>query len=290
MSVRMGYPGISAAVFLLVLLIGSPPTSADSEKESAMEEIQSLMQQEDWKKAIKAIKTYHRKHAKTDEEKDEISDLLTTVEGRQDLDEIETYYRKRQKIRKPVRDLNKFIGEFAEFPELVERAKGLLQALRSQFVHVLEDFEVWDEDDPTRAGGKMTPVEDAKLVKHGKKSARWKTGPGWSSYAIDCTGLDWGEYAYFCAWIFNEKKPSRPSYIRFDPTSGGDHYWAYRLVVDWVGWKEIRMPLSGRGSLFSKHGNPHWDSIDYLQILHDDDAGGRVDVILDDIRLEKAVK
>ncbi|MCZ6689763.1 MAG: hypothetical protein O7H41_09180 [Planctomycetota bacterium] len=290
MSVRMSHPGVSAGLILLVLLMGSPSSWADTEKESAMEKIQSLMQQEDWKKAIKAIKTYHRKHAKTDEEKAEVSDLLTTAEGRLALDEIETYYRKRQKIRKPVRDLNKFIGEFEEFPELVEKAKGLLQALRSQFVHVLEDFEEWDEDDPTRAGGKMTPVEDAKLVKHGEKSARWKTGTGWSSLLIDCTGLDWGEYAFFCAWIFNEKKSPRPSYIRFDPTSGMDHYWAYRLAVDWVGWKEIRMPLSGRGSLFSKHGNPQWDSIEYLRIRHDDEAGGRLEVILDDIRLEKAVK
>ena len=63
--------------------------------------------------------------AKTDEEKAEVSDLLTMAEGRQELDEIETYFRKRQKIRKPVRDLNKLIDEFAEFPELVEKARSL---------------------------------------------------------------------------------------------------------------------------------------------------------------------
>ena len=68
------------------------------------------------------------------------------------------------------------------------------------------------------------------------------------------------------------------------------HYFQYLLTIDWTGWREVRMPLQGKRSKFGKHGNADWSMIERLDFEHDDDTGTAVEIVVDDIRLEKATK
>ena len=73
-------------------------------------------------------------------------------------------------------------------------------------------------------------------------------------------------------------------------SSGGDHYFTYFFSIDWVGWKKIQVPMRGKKSLFSQHGKPDWGSILYFYMYHSDALRHPFDIVMDDIRLEKAVR
>ena len=286
----------SAGLLLLLIPMTAPALQEEGEeKEAAMERIRARLDEQKWKNAIKEIKSYRRKHAKTDEEKEEVAGLMALAEGHQDLEKIEKDYRKKRKPRKTSRNLAKFLREYSDVPVLVEKGEELLEVARSEYVLVLEDFEDWkagDGDDDGKKRERMTVVDDPKFVKHGRKACRWNSGKGWDYWSIESPQPDWSEYDYFCAWIYNEKVGPRPGRIDIEPTVGGYHYFRTFLVIDWVGWKEIRIPLTGRASMFGRHGNPDWTSIERVDFDHDDYYGGgtAIDIIIDDIRLEKAVK
>lgn len=282
----------SAGLALSVLLLVPVLAQEESEKEADMERIQGLMETGEWRAAVKALKSYKRKHAKTEEEKEEVGGLALLAEGELALEKIETDYRKKQKHRKTARELAKFLRKYSEQEELAEKAKEILQVARSQYVLIIEDFEDWesDDEDNRRNTRRFTLIDDPKLVKHGDWSCRWRAGKGWDYWSIKSPQLDWSEYDYFCMWIFNEKMEKRPGRIEIEPHSGGYHYFQYYLAIDWVGWKEIRMPLRGRASKFGRHGNPDWSSIEEIDFDHDDDIGTMVNIIVDDIHLEKHVK
>ncbi|MCZ6691865.1 MAG: hypothetical protein O7H41_19945 [Planctomycetota bacterium] len=291
----MGAPRVTigwAFVVVFSLILALPATAqVGPEKEEAMKSIMSLMDAGNWKKAIKALKSYRRSFAKTDESKEEVDRLIERAKGSQALDKIETDFRRKAKARKAANKLTKLLKEYGEIPEVVDRGKALMEAVRSQYVLVIEDFEdskgeVDDDDDAGRTL-RRSLVGDPKLVKQGEYSCRWSTGRGWSYWSITSPTEDWSEYEYFCMWIYNEKVGSRPARIEIEPHSGGWHHFQYYLAIDWTGWKEIRVPLTGRTSKFGRRGNPSWKSIQRIDFDHDDDVGTPLNIIIDDIRLEK---
>ena len=291
----MGAPKVTvgwafAVVFSLILAL--PATAqVGSEKEGAMKNIESFMEEGNWKKALKGLKSYRRNYAKTEESKDEVDRLIKRAKGSQRLDKIETDFRKKGKPRKAARKLTKILKEYGENPEVVDRGKALQEEDRSLYVLDIEDFEdtkgADDDDDNAGRSRRRSIVGDPKLVKHGKYSCRWSTGMGWSYWSITSPQQDWSEYDFFCMWIYNEKVGSRPARIEIEPHSGGWQYFQYYLAIDWTGWREIRVPLTGRTSKFGRHGNPSWESIQRIDFDHDDDVGTPVNIIIDDIRLEK---
>lgn len=282
------------ACLVLAILRGAPVVAQEgSAKEEAMEKIQTLLDGGEWKDAARALKLYKRKHADSDEEKEEASQLMDRANGFLKFEKIEADYRKKEKARKASKELTKLLGKYHHVPDLKEKASELLDAVRSTYVLVIEDFEDWEAEegeDDGRISRKRAIVRDPKFVKHGEASCRWSAGRGWGYWRIDSPELDWTKYDLFCVWIYNEKLGKRPGRIEIEPRSGGWHYFQYYLAIDWVGWKEIRMPLRGRTSKFGRHGNPDWSSIETIDFDHDDDVGTSVNIIIDDIRLERAVK
>ncbi len=261
-----------------------------SEKETAMEQITSLMDEGDWKKAAKAIKKYGKKYAKTDEEKVEVAQLMATAEGNPTLEKISKEYRKNQKHLTAAKKLRKFLVKYYEEEDLRERAEQLLEAARSSYVLVLEDFEPV-EDGPD--GGEMrddTFTDDRKHVKHGLWARRFKSR-SWSTICyFNSPEPDLTKYAFYCMWIYNAEKAKNMPHLRIDAMSGGSSYFSYFLAIDWVGWREIRMPLHGKRSLFGRHRNPDWAAIETFRIWHEDEGAAPLDIIIDDIRLEKPAK
>ena len=101
-----------AALLLLALLLaitGAPaPVQALDEaptREEAREEIDSLIEAGEWRKAKKAVKSFKKEHCSTDEEMAEADTLESLVKGSEELSKIETAYRKKGKPRKTARSL-----------------------------------------------------------------------------------------------------------------------------------------------------------------------------------------
>lgn len=279
---------VLALLFLFLFLsagIAAPSIAQEPEDpHAAREEIEALLAAGDWKAAEKAAKSFRRKHATTEELEKVAERLAAHAEGGAELDKIEKAFRQSSKPRTTARKLDRFLEEYREIDELAERAAELREAARSMYVLVLEDFEDRKADEDSR----LTIVDDPELVKHGEKAGRWNAGAGYRTFTYESPQPDISGYDFWCAWIYNAKKGPRPGHVRIDANSGGEHYFSFFLAIDWVGWKEIRMPLRGRASQFARHGNPDWALIEYFDIYHDDDAGTPVDLVLDDIRLEKA--
>ncbi len=288
---------ILISVFVLALVAPLPGSTGDedeSKREAEMARIQSLMDEGDWKAAGKALKSYGRKYAKTDEEKAEVESLRLLAEGEIELALIQKKYVKKQHHRKTANQLSGFIEKYGQHEELRARAEEVLNAARSAYVLVIEDFEDEESFDDgevldTAPRGKSI-VTDPKRVKQGRKAGRWKTGMGWDSWLFDSPKADWSEYDFFCMWVFNPKVNDPMAHLEIEPHTGGYHYFQYWLAIDWVGWKSIRVPLKGRASKFGKHGNADWAMIERLWFDKDEGRGAPFDLIFDDIRLEKATK
>lgn len=285
----MGKGWALCVAFCLLPLM--PP---DDPKEEARGKIDSLLENRQWKDAAKAIKTYKRKHARSQEEKEEAENLLALAEGHRKIQSIQEEYARKKRARKCVLDLRKVIQKQGHVPEVKERAEELIDAARSTYVLVIEDFEDWaddcEEDEEIRDERRKCLVDDEKLVKHGDWAVRWTTGVGAAFWFLDSPTPNWAEYDYFCCWIFNEKVGKRPGYLEVEPQTASGHYFQALLPIDWVGWKEFRIPFKGKGGKFGKEGKASWDAIEGVWLDHHSWSGIGVDVIIDDIRLEKAVR
>ncbi|MCZ6691878.1 MAG: hypothetical protein O7H41_20010 [Planctomycetota bacterium] len=288
------------AVTLSLFLIPSASAHEEGDRESDLKAIHSLIEAGEFKDASKALKAYKKKYGRSAEEKERIESLTDLLEGSKDLAKIEDDYRKKQKPRRTAEKLGRLVEDFSQHPSLVKRATALLDAIRSEYVLVLEDFEGRKTGNKEldkllgrlgvpRAKG-MTLTDDPRYVKHGKWSCRWKLTKGGSTHVISTPENDFSGYDYFCAWIYNGQRGGRPAQLRVDATSGWDTMYSYVFAVDWKGWREIRMPLRGRNSKFSRHGAVDWSAINFISIAYSAESPGPLNIVIDDIRMEKAVK
>ncbi|MCZ6690147.1 MAG: hypothetical protein O7H41_11125 [Planctomycetota bacterium] len=281
-------------VTLSLLLVAPPFHQDDGKKEAAMTVIQALMKDKNWKDAVKKLKSYKRKYAKTGEEEAKVDLMIDRAKTSQQLAKIRAEYQKKARPRKASEALRKLIRKHGDLEDLTAEAKTLLEAIRSVYVYEIEDFEDLEEEKDPKVKKRrfMFPVTDPKFVQHGEQSCRWTSVFGGSTaHGFQVEEQDWSKYDFFCMWIYNERKAGkRPIHMRLEATSGGGHSYSYWQAIDWVGWREIRIPLLGRKSRFGKIGNPTWKSIGYLSMYFDDMPGHQFDMIIDDIRLEKAVK
>jgi hypothetical protein len=265
-------------VLILVHLLPPPPAQ---EKGEAMARIEALLQEGAHEEALKALRIYRRKHAETDEEKEEVDALLRAAEGGMDLDAITEEYRKRKRPRRAVTRLDDLVREYRDLPGLISRAEKLRESLRSLYVLQVEDFEKETSES----------VEDPDLVRHGKRSTRWK--PRDREAALDTLlpePQDWTEHAFFCAWIHSPDRTYPSTQLRISAIEGPLPYaWfeAY-LVVDWKGWRNVRIPLRGRQGRFRPHGKPGWTGIGRIMVFQE--QGPLTELIIDDVRVEKATE
>ena len=179
--------------------------------------------------------------------------------------------------------------EASSVASVLERAEEFYETLRAQYVGVITDFETSDwpgEDDG------LEMVEDEGMVKHGFQAARFNTGVGERWVHIEPEITDWTPYTYFCFWVHNEKKTQRPGYIFIRPGITGslwENHFEYIFPIDFTGWREVRIEFAGKKG-FGKTGKVEWSSIEEVQLHHPGVSGVAIDVILDDMHLEKAVR
>ena len=297
-----GPPGLLmlAALLCAPILIGSSLPQEDPEKHAAMERIRGYLDSGEWKAAGKYLKIYLKKHASATEERSEISALIHKAKGFEAYEKIQKEYQRRQKARKGAGKIQNLLRDFADVPDLVKLAEEYLEVLRAQYIFVLDDFEGWPDPEAQK---KMDREEKMKLkpmstglvletredrVKQGHQAGRWTAKRGGGSIALPPILDDWTGFDQMCMWIYNEKVyPKNIQHLRVHVSSGGPNFFRALIALDWRGWKEIRLPLRGRNSPFGKHGHGKWNSVAIAFIEHMDWLPLPLDLVFDDIRLEK---
>ena len=99
---------------------------------------------------------------------------------------------------------------------------------------------------------------------------------------IDVNQRDWTRFQWVVLWVYSQGKGGR---LTIDAVTHEDHYFEAWNNVDWVGWKEVRIPFQGKKARFRTEGRPRWERIDGIRIWKDEGRG--VDIVIDDIRLER---
>ena len=96
---------------------------------------------------------------------------------------------------------------------------------------------------------------------------------------------DWTKYSALVMWIYSKEKTGR---FTIDAVTRGDDYFEAWNNITWTGWKEVRIPLRGKGSRFSRIAKAKWSRITRFRIWKND--GTPLDIVIDDIRLERITK
>lgn len=295
---RMGSDAARALAALLEEAREGPvaetPPAEGSPKAIAMAEIRRLMKDGSWKRAIKKLKTYGRRHADTPEEEEQASHLRKEAEGRLAFEKIEAAYEKRKRLRETAVKLSGLMEEYGDIPGLLETAEALLETVRAKFVFVIEDFE------PGRGSRVLmrrhpghSVVKKPEPVKRGEQAGKWDPVAANSvTYTFSWVkSMDWSEYNELCLWVYNEEKERDLTKCRIvimtdpPPFAGHHDFW---FTVDWVGWKELRVALQGGKGGFQRHGQADWSKTERIMI-HQEKGDPSV-LFFDDIRLEKRVR
>ena len=145
---------------------------------------------------------------------------------------------------------------------------------------------LWDCD--SAAGARDVTVEQQN-VKQGQGSIRWQDHPKVPGFSVPNVPKNWSGYNLLRLWVHS----ARPVPTRFmiivsseNPGTEGSDYWGYGVRLDFVGWKELVLPIGGKDGARSPRG---WDQVDGVRFT----AGGwgntphpGANVLIDDIRLE----
>lgn len=268
---------------LAILALGAAFDGPDSEdnKEALRKQVREYMEAGKWKKATSAIQKL-RRTAKGDEKK-ELSTLLDRVKGEQEWQKILTARGSSTKPGKLLSMISKFLKKFADDEEIRQRAEDLREEIMGEIVCMLDDFE----GGASEAGrGKTALVKDK--VKGGEYALQWMSNTLQDDYLyVEMEQTDWSKYDYLCMWIYSQSPQGR---LQVDVVTRHDEQWPDRFVgyiaMNRSGWKRIRLPLRGKRSSFSKQGKADWTHIEDL--CFEKEEGKRMDIILDEICLEKA--
>ena len=292
-----------AALLCAPFLLGSSLPQEVQEKHSAMEKIRGYLDNGEWKAAGKYLKIYLKKHTSTTEERSEISALIREAKGFETFEKIQKEYQRGEKARKATGKIQDLLLDFSDVPDLVKLAEEYLEALRTQYIFVFDDFEGWpnpeaekkmDSEEKKKLGPRITGLvletREAR-VKQGHQAGRWTSKRGGGSISLPPILDDWTGFDFMCMWIHNDKVyPKHIQHLRVHVSSGGPNFFRALIALDWRGWKEIRLPLRGRKSPFGKYGHGDWSSVTFVFIEHVDSLPRSLDLVFDDVRLEKAVK
>jgi hypothetical protein len=267
-----------------MMAAASGAAAPDDEREEKIrdlrEQIEQRMQDKDWSKATTAIRKLRILLKGVDRE--EADALLLRVKGEKEWEKIRKAARKKTRPGKMLGTLQRFLERYGEDLELRERGEKLRDTILADVRYVIDDFEEADADDYD-TDTSIVPIRD-----RGEDDGfglRWMT-PSLKEEEIqfhfDVT--DWTPYASISFWIHAKEKGGR---ITLDCVTENDNYFEAWNHIDWTGWKHIRIPLRGRGCRFSQDGKATWSNIQWIRFWKDE--GKPIDIIIDEIQLEKAL-
>jgi hypothetical protein len=130
---------------------------------------------------------------------------------------------------------------------------------------------------------------ETACVKQGEAAARWCNHPHVPGFSVPGVPQDWTAYNQLRLWVHNAK----PVPIRFmiiirseDSSTDVMDYWSYGIRLGFIGWKELVLPIGGKGGTRAPRG---WDEVDGITFT----ASGwsntphvEADVVIDEVRLQ----
>ncbi|MCZ6690899.1 MAG: hypothetical protein O7H41_15005 [Planctomycetota bacterium] len=271
---------VGAFIVVLVGGVTAQEEARDAKIKDLKNQIEQRIKEKDWTKAGSAIRKLRL--LVKGEQREEADALLLRVKGEKEWEKVSKARRGKTRPGKLLGKLRHFLKKYGENEELRERAEELRAAIRKDVIYVIDDFEEADSDDYGR-DTEIVPVRNrGEEEGHG---LRWKTESRREEelqFHFDVS--DWTPYESLSFWIYAEEKGGR---LTIDCVTDNDHFFEAWNNIDWTGWKQIRIPLQGRGSRFRKKGKPAWSNIQWIRFWKDE--GKPIDIIIDDMQLEKAM-
>ena len=147
-------------------------------------------------------------------------------------------------------------------------------------------LSIWDCETTAGIRGLQRSTD---LVKQGEAAVRWRNHPECTGFSVPNVPQDWSPYNQLRLWVHNANRVATRFTILVrseNPATEGMDYWSYGVALDFTGWKELVLPIGGRGGSRVPRG---WDQVDGLTFTASGwgsvpDSGA--DVTIDDIRLE----
>jgi len=145
---------------------------------------------------------------------------------------------------------------------------------------------LWDCDDTDGVQGLVLKREN---VKQGRAAVRWRNHAEMTGFSVPDVPEDWSRFNLLRLWVHN----ARPLPTRFmilvpseNPDTEGMDYWGYGVRLDFEGWKELILPIGGKGGTRSPRGWDHVDGLRFTASGWGNTPHPEADVLIDDVRLE----
>lgn len=238
-------------------------------------EAKKLFKKKKWQKASKSLTKL--KKMVQGHEKAMVEKMLFRTMGEIAWGKLKKSIKEKHKPHVVVAKVGKFIKKYKESRPLLKKAEVYQQSWLDKIYTTIEDFE-----DDRELDYDIQLISNPKLVKQGKRAGRWHTEKFKQYHILIKCPRDWSAHHTLVLWIHSKKKGGR---LTFDVLSDKENYFEAWNVIDWVGWKELKIPFQGKKARFRKEGRPKWTRIDSLRIWKDEGKG--IDIIIDDIRLGK---
>ncbi len=122
---------------------------------------------------------------------------------------------------------------------------------------------VWDCEAAAAIPGVQVTTADAKS---GNGAVVWRNHPAHPALSVPNVPKDWTGYHELRYWLYSAKAvPARVTVIisSENPATKGEDYWGYTIALNFVGWKQIVLPVGGPGGTRSPRG---WDNVDGITL------------------------
>ena len=253
----------------------------EARKKALRDQIEESIKEGDWSEAASKIRKL--RVLLEGDEREEADTLRLRVNGEKEWALIRKARRGKSRPGKRLDRIKRFLKKYGECESLRKRAEDLRESIRKDVFHVIDDFDDADVEGYSR-DTEIVAVKDRG--DDGGHALHWKTdSTGEREIHFDeFEQHDWTPYEALSMWVYSENEGTR---LTIDLCTDRDSFFEAWSNIDWTGWKKLRLTLRGRGSRFRRDGKPAWENIQYLRLWKAE--GQPVDIIIDDIVLEKAL-
>ncbi len=261
-----------------LLLNSTPGLSMDEEVAALRMELAAQVKAKEWKKAIATAKKIRRKVSV--EERKEVDKTIFHIKGTEEYNKLHEAAFKTKNPQALFKKIDAFLKKYGKDEQLRVFGFILREVIKQMIYEPLEGFEGGVQDKESV----LAVVSEPRLVKQGRRAARWESKSISDEYAyIFFDEHDWTHYTHLVFWLYAEKPAGR---IAIHLTTDLEDFFEGLLNISWKGWKEVRLPLHGKKARFRRTGKADWKQIKTLRLWKEE--GRRIQVVLDDFRLERS--